>query len=69
MVTVGERARVQNNLPIRDNIGGFTFLQQLNAFDPFVETIEEFQARLWQQSGPNGNTLANYNQLFQDYGF
>jgi hypothetical protein len=70
IVTVGEGNRVNSiTLPIRDNAGGFTFLQQLNAFGPFTETIEEFQDQLWQQSGPNGNTLVNYNQLFQDYGF
>ncbi|MCR9103183.1 MAG: hypothetical protein NXI25_24735 [bacterium] len=70
IVTVGEGNRVNSTtLPIRDNAGGFTFLEQLNACGPFTENIEEFQDQLWQQSGPNGNTLANYNQLFQDYGF
>lgn len=58
-----------NTVQLVDNAGGFTFEQQLNAFGVNVATVPDFRDALWQQSGPNGNTLFNYTQLFTQYGY
>ena len=52
-----------------DNVSGFTFLDQLSALNPFTIDVNGFRTNLWQQSGPQGNTLAGFNQIFQDYGY
>lgn len=52
-----------------DNVSSFTFLDQLSALNPITEDVNGFRTNLWQQSGPQGNTLAGFNQIFQDYGY
>lgn len=55
---------------INDNVMNFPFENQVQVFDlPTMENIDQFRNLLWQFHGPNsGNTLNNYNQLYQSYG-
>ncbi len=55
---------------IDDDVMNFPFETQVQIFDlPSMESIDQFRALLWQFHGPgSGNTLNNYNQLYQSYG-
>jgi len=53
-----------------DDVNAFTFEDQLDALGPDVLTVEDFNTELWQLHGAgSGNTLIEFNQLFQSYGF
>jgi hypothetical protein len=53
-----------------DNVRNFPFENQVQVFNlPTMENIDQFRNLLWQFHGINsGNTLSNYNQLYQSYG-
>lgn len=55
---------------INDDVMNFPFETQVQIFDlPSMESIDQSRALLWQFHGPgSGNTLSNYNQLYQFYG-
>ncbi len=56
---------------VDDLVSNFPFETQVQIFGlPLMESIEQFQNRLWQFNGStSGNTLNNYIQLFQYYGY
>jgi hypothetical protein len=55
---------------VMDNVRNFPFENQVQVFNlPTMENIDQFRNLLWQFHGINsGNTLSNYNQLYQSYG-
>lgn len=69
-VTLPEPNNFFGPIVITDNVQGISFEQQLDGFDPGVMNIPLFRDRLFQLHGMStGNTLLDYNQLFQSYGF
>lgn len=56
---------------VDDLVSNFPFETQVQIIGlPLMESIEQFQNRLWQFNGStSGNTLNNYIQLFQSYGY
>lgn len=55
---------------ITDHVRNFPFETQVQVFDlPAMENIDQFRTFLWQFHGNgSGNTLNDFNQLFQGYG-